>query len=219
MNSSFAYLSLLLSFAAAEKKCTPPLSRSWKDSSDVFAFLENESLPYMLTGSPVRQWAALSKWDLNSVVTKIGPVPNVRRSIEPRFCFWTIDTFSAELAKNENFWYSGSRLRERTGPLAFKTFKWKRPHQLFTNPVPQDRLLRGLNRIRQNGTSAEHYVYTSVPGRLWTKLLPDVQPMSAWLGEAEQMNLWFSSDGVITTPHFDNYHNVVSISHASVLQN
>jgi hypothetical protein len=100
--------------------------------------------------------AATRRWTPEHVVGALGAagvggfaavaIRNVRRSPGRRFLFWTVDQFSAELARNQELW----RLRKESAQVqSAKVFPWKPPHTL--QPAPADRFLRGLHRVFRNG--------------------------------------------------------------------
>jgi hypothetical protein len=190
-------LRLLALVSAASTSCEWALrERDWATTPDPWAELAGAAAtPFLLTGSPVNAWAALHKWspEFLSLALAKGGVPNVRRSRDPRFLYYVVDQFSAELARNEEFWQrvdSGDRVLGDS-VLAQQTFRWSRPHQMHAN-VSASRFARGLAGLSLKGEQrSEHHVYAQMSINDATAtaaaraLLRDVQPLGV-LGASQE---------------------------------
>ena len=192
-------------------------SRQWSSiRAGIFDELKGEDAqPFMLTGSPVEAWPALKRWTPAFVADQIGEVPNVRRSEQPRFLFWTIDTFSSELARNEEFWQlvDGGNTELGSSPIAHKNFRWARPHRLHPT-VSGARFSKSVAGRGKRG----RYTYAAVDPyetRAARALLDDISPLEELAARREddhrrwRINIWMGSENSTATPHYDSYHNIV----------
>ena len=200
-----------------------PSERRWSDveaNGGVWSALAAEgAVPFLLRGSPADGWPALERWTPQYLGEQLSDVPSVRRSADPRLLFFTVDQFSQEFARNEEFW----RLVDEEGnrelaasDLALKTFRWKPPHVMHS-AVPAAKVMKAVAGRGKPGARRPH-VYAAVD--LYSSaeahaLLRDVAPLEALGARREddparwRANLWLGSANTTATPHYDAYHNIV----------
>lgn len=208
----------------------PPPTASWSDTSHPFAALAGENAaPFLLQGSPAESWPAHSRWTPTYLNAKLTEVPTVRRARQPRLLFFTIDQFSAEFARNEDFWRlaDAETAAERAGgqrgvlsgsSLALKNFRWSKLHQLH-EAVPASKVTKALQRTGPSTAgSSTWYTYAAVDvyaSQQVHTLLEDVSPLAGLGARREddprrwRASIWLGSENTTATPHYDSYHNIV----------
>ena len=205
--------------------CEPqlPAARRWADvlaGGGVWAALAaDDALPFLLTDSPASQWPAMTRWTPQYLGEQLVEVPSVRRSAEARLLFYTVDTWSQELARNEEFWrlVDGGNAELAASALAPKTFRWAPPHVLHPS-VPATKVMAAVAGRGKPGAQRPH-VYAAVDlyssAQSMELLSRDVTPADGLLAVREddparwRANLWVGSQNTTATPHYDSYHNLV----------
>ena len=206
-------------------ECEPqrPAARRWADvraGGGVWAALaEDNALPFLLTDSPASGWPAVTTWTPQYLGGHLVDVPSVRRSAEARLLFYTVDAWSQELARNQEFWrlVDSGNTELATSALAAKTFRWAPPHVLHRS-APATKVMNAVAGRGKPGAQRPH-VYAAVD--LYSSeqsielLTRDVTPSDGLLSVREddparwRANLWVGSQNTTATPHYDSYHNLV----------
>jgi hypothetical protein len=183
------------------------------------ALAAEDATPFLLRGSPIDDWAALGRWTPQYLGEHLEELHSVRRSAEPRLLFFTVDRWSQELARNEEFWrlVDGGNTELAESQLALKTFRWEPPHVLHP-AVPAKKVMKAVAGRGKQGARRPH-VYAAVD--LYSTeqsaelMVRDIAPIDGLVARREddparwRANLWVGSPFTTATPHYDSYHNLV----------
>lgn len=201
-----------------------PPQRQWSElqalAGGVWAALSAEhATPFLLRGSPIDDWGALGRWTPQYLGEQLDDLHSVRRSAEPRLLFFTVDTWSKELARNDEFWrlVDGGSTELAESELALKTFRWSPPHVLHP-AVPAKKVMKAVAGRGKPGAVRPH-VYAAVDlyssKRSAELMARDIAPIDGLVARREddparwRANLWVGSPHTTATPHYDSYHNLV----------